>query len=200
MSQTHTLSLSSIRSFAHSHDDLPAFHAAYLVLTFLAAAMFNFGFFALVIAVHMALDVYKYRDVYGLTWKRTAEGVVRESIIDITLFLMGLVVSVYLHPSLTGLNGIKGLMLAEITVLHGIGVMAPKLKILYDMIKILSHVDSYLHRLHKHFGKHLGMIEYVCMFSIVVTLAMLVLAPVLLMLNNGQYAMILIDELTPWKL
>lgn len=200
MKQTSTFSLKSIRTFAHQHDDLPAFHAAYLVLTFLAAALFNLGFFAVIIAVHMALDTFKYREVHGLSWKRTIEGVIRESLIDCTLFLFGLVISVYLHASLTGLSGIKGMMLAEITVLRGVGIMTPKLKILYEMLKILSDLDHYLMRLHPRFGKNAGLIEYVCMFSICVTLGMLLIAPILLMLTFDQYAFILIDELTPWHL
>jgi len=198
---THTAhSLRSLRAFAHNHDDLPAFHAAYLVLTFLAAAMFNLGFFGVLIIAHMGLDVFKYREVHGLSWKRTVEGVVRESLIDGTLFLMGLVVAVYLHPSLTGMGGTKGMMLAEITVLRSFGVIAPKLKILYEMIKILSDIDHYLSRLHPRFGKNANLVEYVCMFSLCVTLGMLVIAPILLMLTNSQYAFILLDELMPWKM
>jgi hypothetical protein len=200
MKQTATFSFRSIRTFAHKHDDLPAFHAAYLVLSFLAAALFNLGFFALIIFVHMMLDVFKYRDVHGLNWKQTIEGVIRESLIDFTLFLFGLVISVYLHPSLTGLAGIKGMMLAEITVLRGIGIMTPKLKILFEMLKVLSDIDRYMMRLHPKLGKNAGLIEYVCMFSVCITLGMLLIAPILLMLSSEQYLHILIDELTPWKL
>ena len=54
-----------LRIFAHEHDDIPAFHAAYLVGTFLAAAIFNLGFFLLLIIGHMCLDVVKYRDFHG---------------------------------------------------------------------------------------------------------------------------------------
>lgn len=197
----HTaFTMRSIRSFAHKHDDLPAFHAAYLVLTVLAAAMFNLGFFAVLIVAHMCLDVFKYREVHKLSWARTAEGVVRESLIDCTLFLMGLVVAVYLHPSLAGMMSIKGMMLAEITVLRSFGMIAPKLKILYEVIRILADIDHYLTRLHPRFGKNASMVEYVCMFSICVTLGMLVIAPIILMLTNQQYAFILLDELMPWKM
>ena len=197
---TPAFSLKPIRSFAHRHDDLPAFHAAYLVLTFLAAALFDIGFFAVLIAAHMGLDVFKYREVHGLDWKHTAEGVVRESIVDLTLLLFGLVVAVYQHPSLTGMVGIKGMMLAEITVLRGVGIMTPKLKILYDMLKILSDLDHYLMRLHPRFGKSVSMVEYVCMFSLCISLGMLIIAPILRMISNADDASILIEERTPWKL
>lgn len=195
-----TFSLRQIRAFAHQHDDLPAFHAAYLVLTVLAAALFNLGLFALIILAHMGLDVFKYREVHGLGWRRTVEGVVRESMLDVTLFLMGLVVAVYLHPSVTGLAGIKGMMLAEVTVLRGVGLLAPKLKILYEMIKILSDIEHYLSRMHPKMGKRAGMVEYVCSLSILITVGMLLLAPILLMVSGPEYAYILMDELTPWKI
>lgn len=198
--KTSTFSTRSLRAFAHEHDDLPAFHAAYLVLTFLAAAMLNLGFFALLILAHMGLDIFKYREVHGFKWKRTVEGVVRESLVDLCLFCMGLVVAVYLHPSLTGLAGIKGLMLAEITILHGIGVITPKLKIMYDMLKILAHLDHYLQRLHPRFGRHVALVEYVSGFGICIAIGMLLLAPILLMFDGAQYVWILMDELVPWKL
>ena len=60
-----------LRTFAWVHDELPAFHAAYLVLTFLTAALFNFGVFALLIAAHMMLDFVKYREVHGFTLLNT---------------------------------------------------------------------------------------------------------------------------------
>ncbi len=200
MKQTHAFSLRSLRLFAHQHDSLPAFHAAFLVLSFLAAAILNLGFFGVLILVHMALDIVKYREVHGLDWRKTTEGVIRESIVDLTLFMMGLVVAVYLHPSLTGMIGIKGLMLAEITVLRGIGIMTPKLKILYDMLKILSDIDHYLSRLHPKFGKNVSMIEYVCTFSLFVATGMILIAPVLLMLDGAEFMRILLSELTPWHL
>lgn len=200
MSHATSFSLRSIRTFAHRHDNLPAFHAAYLVLTFLAAAMFSLGFFALIILAHMALDIFKYREVHGLSWKRTAEGVFRESIVDVTLLAFGVVVAIYLHPALTAVSGIKGMMLAEITVLRGIGITTPKLKILYDALKILSDIDHYLTRLHPKFGRDVSMIEYVCMFSICISLGMLVIAPILLMISPDMYLRLILDELTPWNI
>lgn len=200
MRQTAPFTLRSIRAFAHEHDNLPAFHAAFLVFTFLAAAMFNLGLFALIIIAHMALDVFKYREVHGLGWKRTCEGVFRESIVDITLFSFGLLIATYLHPSFADATGVKGIMLAEITILRGIGIMTPKLKILYDFLKILADIDHYLTRLHPKFGKQVSMIEYVCMFSLCISVGMLMIAPILLMISPDVYVRVLIEELTPWNI
>lgn len=192
--------LRSIRSFAHTHDDLPAFHAAFLVLTFLAAALLNLGFFALLIAIHMALDVFKYREVHNLPFKQVVEGVIRESIVDITLLLFGLTIAVYLHPSVTGISGVKGIMLAQLTVVRGAGVIAPKLKILYDFLKVLSHVELYLKRLHPRFKKKPTTLELACCASILLTVALLALAPYMLGFTSAEYGHVLIEELLPWNL
>lgn len=197
MKQTATFSL---RAFAREHDDLPAFHAAYLLLTFIAAGLFNLGFFALLIVGHMCLDVFKYRDVHRFSWARTVEGVIRESLIDVTLLCMGLVFAIYLHPSLSGLLGIKGIMLAELTILRGVGMMTPKLKILYEFLKILSHVDLYLTRLHPKIGKKLSLVEYVCLLSICVALGLLIGAPIILELSDGHFLKMFLEEMTPWRI
>ena len=89
--------LSSVRHFAHVHDDLPAFHAGYLVLTILVASLLNLGVFGLLIIAHMALDYVKYREHHGFSWRRTMEGMVRESLVDIALLGVGVVFAVYFH-------------------------------------------------------------------------------------------------------
>ncbi len=190
--------LRNVRSFAYQHDDLPAFHAAYLVLTFLAAALFNLGFFALLVVLHMALDVYKYRDVHRLSWAKTVEGVIRESLIDTSLLLMGLAVTVYLHPSLALYTGIKGMMLAEITLIRAVGVLAPKLKILYDFLHIVAQLDHYLHRKHPQLNKPASVVEYVALFGMFISLGLLFIAPAALGMHADQYIGILLQEMIPW--
>lgn len=197
-SKTHTFNVRKLRSFAYQHDDLPAFHAAYLVLTLLAAALFNLGFFAALIVLHMALDFFKYRDVHHYSWKKVAEGMFRESIVDVSLLTMGLAVAVYLHPSLPLFVGVQGMMLAEITLLRAVGVITPKLKILFDFIKIVAHVDLYLKHVHPRMGKSASLVEYVAMLSLCVSLGLLFIAPVVLMIDNARYLSILIEELIPW--
>lgn len=196
--KTHAFTVRRIRSFAHQHDDLPAFHAAYLVLTLLAAALFNLGFFALLILAHMILDVFKYRDVHGYSWPKTIEGVIRESIVDVSLLMMGLTIAVYLHPSLPLFTGLKGILLAEITILRAIGVISPKLKILYDFLKVFSHVELYIRKVHPRFGKGASTIEYTAMLSLLVSIGLLFIAPVVLLVDPAQYFTILLSELVPW--
>lgn len=197
-SKTTSFSLRSIRSFAHSHDDLPAFHAAYLVLTILAAAIFNLGFFAMLIAIHMALDIFKYRDVHGYSWSKTIEGMIRESIVDISLLMMGLAVGVYLYPTLPLFAALQGMMLAELTIVRAVGVVTPKLKILYNFLKLIAHVDMYVRHVHPRLGKSASKIEYVAILSLIVSVGLLLIAPVVLVINMNEYATILLRELIPW--
>lgn len=49
--------MSAMRSFLHRFDDLPAFHAAVIVLTMLAAMLMSTGVFVLILAVRIFLDV-----------------------------------------------------------------------------------------------------------------------------------------------
>lgn len=189
-----------MKTFAEQHDELPAFHATYLVLTFLAAAMLNLGFFAILIVLHAGLDVLKYRQAHKCTIFQTAEGVLRENVLDVTLLLFGFVVSVYLHPTLTGLAGIKGLMLAEMTIIRSIGIITPKLSILYDFIHVASHIEEYIKRVHPHIGRPLTLLEVVCLFSMCVSLAMLLAAPTLLSLTSEQFMHMIFTEGIPWRL
>lgn len=52
----------AFRTFLQRCDDMPAFHAAMLVSTLLAAALLNIGFFLLLVAFRMLLDVLRLLD------------------------------------------------------------------------------------------------------------------------------------------
>ena len=162
--------------------------------------MLNLGFFAVLVALHFLLDLIKYREVHQFNWSRTLEGAVREGIVDFTMLAFGLVVAVYLHPSLAGFVGIKGLMLAELTIVRGAGIIASKLKILYNTLKIFYHIEVYLDRIHPYLGKKFSPVEIVCIGSLVIMLALLITAPTLLGLSGEEYLRILLDEGIPWRL
>jgi len=188
-----------LKHFAHQHDDLPAFHAGYLVLTLLAAAMFNLGAFGLLILAHMSLDYVKYREYHGYGWKLTFEGMVRESLIDVTLLLIGLVFSVYLHHSIA-FPGISGLMRAELTVVRMFGTLIPKMKILHNFLKVVAHVRHYMDHAHPHLRQHWSTIDRVCFWSIAFTLFLLALAAPILHVSYPVVQQILMEELMPWTI
>lgn len=139
----HTFT-SSIRRFAHSHDDIPAFHAAYLVAVFLTASLLNLGFFLWLIVLHMGLDFVKYREIYGFGYRKTLRAMMLESITDIAMFLFALTTTVYLHHTFL-ITIVSGLVRSELTVLRALGTIIPKIHILEHIIHISVDVHSYLH-------------------------------------------------------
>lgn len=137
----HTLT--QLRRFAHGHDDVPAFHAAYLVATFLAAAVLNLGFFLILIACHMSLDFVKYREVHGYGYRMTLSAMILESIGDFALLLMGLTVAVYLDHTFL-LAAASGLVRSELTIIRAVGLVFPKVVILEHFVTILVSIRSYM--------------------------------------------------------
>jgi hypothetical protein len=134
----------SIRSFAHSHDDIPAFHAAYLVAVFLVSSLLNLGFFLWLIVLHMGLDFVKYRELHGYSYRKTVHAMFLESITDVAMFLVALTTAVYLHHTFL-IAMVGGLVRSELTLLRALGTIIPKIHILEHIIHISVDVHSYLH-------------------------------------------------------
>lgn len=189
--------LSSIRQFAHDHDDIVAFHAAFIVLAFLSAILFNLGTFALVIVAHMALDTVKYRERHQCTWLETVDGVVRESLVDATLLIVGLVFAVYLHHSV-GVSSVAGLLHAELSIIRSVALLVPKVKILHHFLKIMAHLHHYLEQVHPRHQKELSALEYLCISFCGISVLLLVFAPVLMNVDGSLVQLILLQELMPW--
>ncbi len=135
--------LLSIRSFAHQHDDIPAFHAAFLVSTFLAAALFHAGLFGLLIVLHMLLDIVKYRDYHGFSVRKTCKAVFLESINDIALLLLSITFAVYLHHTFF-LEAVSGLLRSELSIIRAIGIILPRVRIMENFLAIAFGFHSYL--------------------------------------------------------
>ncbi len=195
----HSKSQFDFAAFIRNHDDIPAFNAAYWMLTFIAAMLFNAGVFALLIAFHMALDVFKYRSVHKQNVWKTLEGVVRESLIDVALFLLGITFAVYCHISLPLIAGLQGLLRAELTLANAAVRVGVHMTILHHFLVMLANVQHYLENLHPLFGRKWSLLERVSVGSIAVTLSLLVAAPFILNLSSDAYAQILTEELIPWN-
>lgn len=135
------------RTFAHEHDDVPAFHAAYLVATVLAAAVLNLGFFGLLILAHMSLDTLKYREIHGFSLTQTVRAVFLESITDIALFLTALTFSVYLSHTFM-LAALSGIVRSQLTVLKALGTLIPKIQILERIMNLLFSLHIYVQSVH----------------------------------------------------
>ncbi len=194
----HTLSKSlvRIRDFVHEHDDIPAFHAAYLVGAFLAAALLNLGFFGVLIVVHMSLDYIKYRDIHHFSRRLTIKAMLRESMIDIALLLLALVFVVYLNHSFA-LAAISGMARAELTIVRALGTLIPKIEIFENIFTVLLNVERYLHGTAPDPNRALRGGEKWALFIIGVAIFMLGLAFALYHGNEAQLLHVLAKELTP---
>jgi hypothetical protein len=198
----HTLrhGFTSLSSLARSHDELPAFNAAYWVLTFLAAMMFNAGAFLMLIVGHMALDVYKYRDVHGKKWKKVAEGVARENMLDLSLLSLGIAFGVYCHSALPLIAGLRGLVRTELAILNAVVQVAVKTHVLHGVLAILANVQQYLEHLHPHMGKKFTVLELVSLVGLATSFVLLIASPWLLSLDALEIKHMAADMLIPWKL
>lgn len=194
-----TQTIIALRHFAHEHDNLPAFHAGYLVLTLLVAMLLNMGAFGLLILAHMSLDVVKYREVHGYSWKKVLEGTVRESLLDVTLLFVGITFAIYLHHSVVGMASLSGFMRAEVTMVRGVGMLIPKIEILHKFLKIIAHVEQYLAHVHPNIHKGWNSLERLCFVFLAVTVGLLIIAPWILNLHWGMLQGILLEELIPWR-
>ncbi len=190
----------SIKNFALRHDQLPAFHATYIVLTILVAAMMPLGAFGLLIIGHMTLDCVKYREHHKYRWKRTLMAMTRESLVEITLFFLALLFAVYLHHSLPLIAGLSGLYRSEVTIIRAFGVLIPKIKILQDILSILNNLHHYLDDVPTYLGKKWSPLEQVSLFSLSIVVVLLALAPSVLSLDMPQFWGILRSQLIPWNL
>lgn len=194
-----TYILTGFRMFAHRHDELPAFHAAYLVLTLLVAALFNLGTFGLLIIAHMVLDTVKYREVHRMCWADTLRATIRENLFDHTLFILGFLIAVYLHHSLPGIAGVSGLLRSEITVARGMGTLLPKAEILQRFLHVIFHLRHHLLHIETPVGERLTPVERFSILLVGCSAMLLFLAPLILHVDGTQLLRIVQEELIPWR-
>lgn len=190
--------LTGVRTFAQRHDELPAFHAAYLVLTILVAALFNLGAFGLLILAHMVLDTVKYREIHRMGWLDTLRATFRENLFDHTLFVLGFLIAVYLHHSLPGIAGISGLLRSEITLARGLGTLLPKTEILQRFLHVLFHLRHHLTQSETPIGERFTPTERFSIVLIGCSALLLLLAPAILHVKGTQLLLITQEEMIPW--
>lgn len=187
-----------VSTFAHQHDDLAAFHAAYLVGTFFGAAVLNLGFFACLIAMHMCLDVFKFRDVHGFSWPNTIRAVILESLLDVTLFFVALASSIYLHHTY-GLEAVSGITRSRISIAAIFAIVIPKMEILNHSLNVYLHLHRYLHDEDLHIRRRLTFIQSGCIALTLAAIVLLVLTPFFFAHSETQLVHILEEQLIPWN-
>jgi hypothetical protein len=134
----------NFRVFAHEHDDVPAFHAAFLVGTFLAAAVFNVGFGFLLVTIHMMLDYVKYRDFHMYSFADSLCASVLESLADIAILLVALTASVFLHHTFAVVF-VSGVLRSGLTLAEAAVTIIPKMEVVERFLAMMLHFGAYMH-------------------------------------------------------
>jgi hypothetical protein len=189
----------SLRRFPLAYEDLPAFHAAYIMLVLVFAGLANLGFFAVLIVLHVLLDFIKYRFVLVFKFLRAYFGMLRESLMDITLFFLALSTYVYLNPALPTIQILSDVTQWHVTVMRGLALLLPKLTILHHLLRVVFNLPTYMRSPHPRLREPFTLLDFICIFTFLIALVLLVLAPHLLSLDAEQFRSMLADELTPWK-
>lgn len=200
MQHTLRFGLARLSSLARSHDDLPAFNATYWLLTLLAAMLFNAGAFLLLIAGHMALDVFKYREIHGRRSVKVLEGVVRENLIDVSVVALGVAFSVYCHTTLPIFAGMQGLLRTEIAVVNALVQLTTKTHVLHGILTIIADLHQYLAKVHPRMGKGLSPVDAVAVIALAVSIALILASPWILGLDTDHVLRIASDIFIPWRL
>lgn len=190
---------SALRRFAHEHDDQPAFHAAYLVLVLLAAMLFNLGVFGLLILAHMSLDFVKYRERHGLSWILTFDAMIRESLIDITLLIVGVAVSVYVHHS-PAVAGVSAMLRVPEGLLDPLILAFPKIEILQHFVGIIAHAKRYMRELLPWMMLEWTGTDRLCFFLCAVSVVCTFAAAPVLHIPLASVLHTLGNELIPWRM
>ncbi|MBP9774107.1 MAG: hypothetical protein KBD00_05815 [Candidatus Peribacteraceae bacterium] len=186
-------------SFVHHHDDLPVFQAAYLVGAFLAALIFNIGFFLVLVSIHVVLDTIKYRQRFGFSIGNSVRHALVESLFDISLFLVALALTLYLNHSY-GLAAISGIARTQLTLLAAIGTVGPKMKILRDTVTASLHITGHSFAAASHGRIVLSSMQQLMLAVSAVALAAIIYTPVAYATHEVDLWFVLYNNLVPWIL
>lgn len=188
----------SFRTLILEHDDLPAFRAGFIVLSFLAAAMFPFGLFALLIVAHMAMDFVKYREVHGFTWRQTLRGTARENVDDLSYLMFGLIVAILSRPQVYIANLEWFFQGKQVLVAAGV-ILLSKLIILTHFLSVILHPVQHNKATSYATSPRWRMSEQMYASLFLVLLLFLLIAPRILALDEPQFHKVLLHQMVPWK-
>ena len=186
-----------LRAFALDHDSMPAFHAGYLVVTVLIAALLNVGAFALLIAAHAVLDLVKYHEVHRRSWQRTLLSTLRENLLDVFLLSGALLLAVYLHHGEGEIIAISGIVRAETSFLRGILLLIPRVEVLWNCLWIFANFRQHLFQSAEVTGLWRTR-ELMFGLGTVISLSLIAVAPVVF--DSTSVVRILADQLVPWRI
>ena len=188
--------LHSVRIFAAVHDRVPAFHAASIVLTILAAALLNVGAFAVLIVAHAVLDVIKYRDVHACAWRMTLAATLRESLVDLFFLALALCFAFTLHHG-QSVFVLSGVVRLEEVLIRLFGIALPRLEVLVHGMWVFTNVRQHLVDTREATGRwRFSELFFLCGFIA----CLLFLASVPFFLDSGTVQNVLVRTMVPWRI
>lgn len=187
------------QSLVRAHDDLPAFHAGYVVLVVLAAFLFNLGFFAALVALSIALDLQQRRASSRFRFARGARLSAREHLPDIGLLLAGLVAAVYLG-SIADAASIAGALRTGLELTALLSVAAPKLLLLRRFLRRWMPFHRRFEEPRAALPRRLRATERAILFACVLGAALLTGARVMLPIDTATLVRLYAEQLVPWRI
>ena len=123
---------------AHEHDEWPLFRIWFSVMTVIASIVLNMGVFAVLVALHMALDVIKYRTKHSLPWYWVGVETLRESLLDLFFIALGLLLAIAFHHAVAvagvGKPAELGILFLSLLLRWG-----PRIKIAEHLLEIVLY-------------------------------------------------------------
>lgn len=180
---------------AHNHDEWPLFRLWFAITTVTASIVFNLGIFALLVALHMTLDVVKYRTKHGLSWHWIVIETLRESLVDIFFIILGLLLGIVFHHTVA-IGGLGRLAELEVLLLNLVLRVGPRLKIAEHILEIILY---WKHHFEEPFIPHapLNKGEKGLCVAIFLVAASIVLTPLVTSITWEQTLATMQRELTP---
>lgn len=178
------------------HDEIPAFHAGYLLITLVFAALLNVGAIALLIAAHMGLDLVKYHEIHHQSWKKTWIHTLRESLLDVFMLAVALCFGLYLHHS-AGVLAFSGVVRMEEVLLRGAGMVIPRMEVMWNALWIFSNVRQHVLSLRPYEGPWRNR-EVCYLVGLILSVALLLASP--LFIDHSTLLTLLREQLVPWKI
>lgn len=190
----------TLTSIAKVHDDIPAFHIAYAVVTFLVAAMLSLGWFLVLIGCHACLDTIKYREIHKLSALKTLHAVLYENLFDVVLFFLALLVSVFFQSNADFVHA-SAFIRIEISLVRFLGIVIPKYMLLDRFVAKVLHLHAFIeHLLPAKLYTSFGIKEKVYTGFVVASCILLLVAPYILQTDASVIAAVIEHELRLWHL
>ena len=184
------------RRFASRHDDIPAFHAAVIAITVIAAALFNIGAFLLLIIAHASLDIVKYRDVHRMRWGKTLYATFREGLLDLAFLALALSFALYLHHG-QSVFALSSAVRIEEVLIRFVGMGIARLEVLVHGIWVFSNLRQHLLDLRVGNGPWKRR-ETLFLLVLLSSIIFIVSSP--LFMDTGAIGKVFSEQLIPWRL